>query len=234
MVIKGLVFGILLWVSAYHWFIFLLFILGAVYFYFNPILNSKDLLVGFLVILFTSLILTVRLSMPIYRFAAVLSFSFLWVLLLGIKNLIFINRQKIYYLLNSFLLLSIFLIFFYADKSRFFTLKYLAAGAAVFFLLEEFFRIFRESIRQNLILGRRYHLLAVTIGFLGIQLLWVIALLPVGFINASALMLLSILTMENFSLHYLDGSINRRLVLRDITVFLLFGLIIIGISSWKL
>ncbi len=233
--VKGLVFGILFWAASYNWFVFLLFLLGAVYFYLNPIINSKELLAGFLILLTISLILIGRLPISGYRISAALFFGFLWFLLLGIKNLIFINRQKLYYLLNSFLLLLVFMVFFYSDKSKFFTLKYLAAGTVIFMLLGEFFRVFSENAHQNLTFVRQPRLLMnLVISFLAIQLLWTIALLPIGFINASALALLSILSLENFSLYYLSGSINRRLVLRDITVFLLLGLMIFGVSSWQL
>ena len=66
------------------------------------------------------------------------------------------------------------------------------------------------------------------------EVIWVVALLPMGFLNSSALVLLFILVLEDFAVNYFAGGLNRILILRNITVFVLISLAIFAASHWSI
>lgn len=165
----------------------------------------------------------------------VIALGILFGLIIGIKNLTFIKREPVYYLLNGFLLLLVFVIFFASLKTELFFIKYLLAGLAVFFLSREFLTFnFGESSESFKVaaLSRR-NLTAFAFAFLMLQALWVIAILPLGFLNAASFALLAALVLENFFVEHWSGTMTRQIILRNITVFLVLGLVILGASRWS-
>jgi hypothetical protein len=149
---------------------------------------------------------------------------------LGIKNLIFVKRGPFYYLLNGLLLLAIFILFFFSAQPHLFFVKYLLVFFAITFLFKEFLNFFiLESLNPQ-----KRNLVVLGTAFLMLQLLWVIKLLPISFLNAASLALLIVLILQDFIGHHLSGTISRQLVLRNITVFLILSLVIFGASRWSL
>lgn len=74
---------------------------------------------------------------------------------------------------------------------------------------------------------------ALAFGFLMLQALWVVAILPLGFLNAASLALLIALILEDFFIEHWSGEMNRKIILRNITLFLVLGLVILGASRWS-
>ena len=68
-----------------------------------------------------------------------LFFALIFFLMLGIKNLIFINRNPYYHFLNNALFLLVFLVFFTENKFSFISVGHLAVFGACFLLFKEFF-----------------------------------------------------------------------------------------------
>jgi hypothetical protein len=233
--LKSAVFSIFLFFAGLNWLAWILFAVLSVCFYFKPALNHKRFLWSFSALFACSLIILSKIDLLGYRIWAVIFFGALFFLLLGVKNLAFINRQGIYHIINGFLLLAVFLSFFVSDKSEWFVLKYLLAGLAVYLLSREFLAFFwKENKKEEVYSGEQFILLSsLIVAFLAMEVIWAVALLPIGFLNSSALALAFMLVLQDFLLNYSIGGINPRLILRNITVFALLCLAIFAASGWS-
>ena len=233
--LKSAIFSVLLFLAGFNWLVWILFAAFSFYFYFQPSFNNKRFFYSFFAVFFCSLAILEKIHFLGYRFSAAIMFGILFFVLLGTKNLAFINRQGIYHSINGFLLLSVFLSFFLSDKSEWFVLKYLLVGAALFFLSREFLEFFwKENKKEEVYSGEPFiSLSSLSIAFLGMQVAWGTALLPIGFLNSSALALAFMLVLQDFFLNYSVGTLNSRLVLRNITVFAVLCLAIFAASGWS-
>lgn len=221
----------LLFLSANHWSFAVIFLAVAFYFYFRPAINAGRFLFSFLAVLAVSLLVVKSLTIGLWLLAICLFFGFLLFLLLGIKNLSFVHRQPLYYFYGALMFLTIFIVFFNSDKSRFFAVKYLAVGLAIFLIFREFLGVIEETegiagfpLKKNLY--------SLVFTFLILEFIWVAALLPLGFLNAASLAILLVLVLEDLIIHHFGGTLDRRLILRNITVFLILTLAIFGASIW--
>ncbi len=230
--VRAVIFSVLLALINTYWpLLAIIFILIAFYFYLRPSLNTAQFFSSFLAPLVISLLIITYLPIANSYWLIIFAvfFGFLFYFILGIKNLIFVNRQNIYHILNSFLFLTIFILFFNTDKSVFFVFKYLLTGLGIFFLFREFLMLgFREFIG----FPKSLNLISTVFAFLSLQIIWVVSLLPIGFLNAAALVLMIILVLKDFTFHHLSGTINRRIVLRNTTIFLVLSVIIFAVSKW--
>ncbi|MEK7482118.1 MAG: hypothetical protein AAB607_02115, partial [Patescibacteria group bacterium] len=155
-----------------------------------------------------------------------LVFGALFFILLAIKNLFFINRENYYHFLNNFLFFAVFLIFFQIDKTRFFWLWYLVLFFAVFAL-------FKEPLVQRNYFPSKIDLLAACLAMVIIQYAWALSLLPIGFLNSLVLMTTGALILKDLLANYLNGLLSRRIVLKNITLFAIFSLIVFIASTWQ-
>lgn len=238
---KSAVLSILLYFSANSLFFALLFGTLAVIFYFSPILFWKEYLRSFFIISVLSFIFVdggkfLGLKWP---FLISLAFGALFFLIFGIKNFIFTNRREIYYFLNNALFFLIFLVFlgFSSLESHVFKyfLVFLIIFLGIFILFKEFLNQHKDYCEQNACLFLpRSNLLAVGLAFLTVQFLWVISLLPLGFFNASAFVLVMILAVKDLLVDYIDGVLRRESILKNVTIILVFGLIIFAVSKWQI
>ena len=226
--LKAAIFGVLLLLAISNWLFAVVFIMVALYLYFRPSLNGSQFILSFLVLLIVSFVLIFNPILQFPNSLIAVFFGFLFFLLLGVKNLIFVNRQPFYYLFNGLLLLVIFIFFFWTGNSHLFFIKYLSVFFAVAFLFREFLTFsingFSNSTKKNLIVYGT--------AFLILQLLWAITLLPISFLNAAALALLIVMILQDFIVHHFSGTMSRQIVLRNVTVFLILSLVIFGASNW--
>jgi hypothetical protein len=235
LILKATIFSALLVAANFSWLAWILFVGFAFYFYFRPPLNNSRFFYSFFILFSCSLIILGKIGEFGYRLPAAAFFGVLFFMLLGIKNLAFINRQSIFHAVNGFLLLSVFLCFFSANKSEWFALKYLLAGAGIFLIIREFLKFFwQENKKDSASEGKSFIFLSSFVSaFLAMEVIWAIALLPMGFLNSSAFALVFILILEDFLLNYSAGSFNTRLILRNVTVFTLLTIAIFAASSWS-
>lgn len=229
--LKSVVLGILLFIALAtgNWLFIAIFALAGCYFYFVPGVNSRQFLASYLVILIFPAFLREFLDSG-WFLAVSLAYMAIFFVLLGLKNLIFINRRPIYCFLNGVLVFAVFSLFFWSDRTGIlFFVKYLLAFSAFLFLFKEFLNVSSEN--QN---AQKNNLFAWAISFLVLQIVWALSFLPINFLNAGALILLIVLIFQDFISGYLSGSIDRRLILRNITIFIALALAIFGASSWSL
>lgn len=233
---KALIFsGLLTWagLGEKRFFPVLVFILAAVFIYFLHILNWRQLFASFFVFLVLSMVFVFYFAPLISHFSFLIPiiFGFVFFLILGIKNLIFIERSAFYHLLNNLLFFLAFLFFFsqwsIMDSPRF-IVRYLLMFAAILFLKKEFLAfLVLESPRRRLLISAGF-------AFIVLQVVWAISYLPIGFLNSAALALPLVFVLGNFTIHHFGGSLNRRVVLRNATILIAIIIVISAVSRWSL
>lgn len=243
-VISGL---LLMWGIGYYWLWLFLALALVFYFYLRPFFNTRQFLTSFFVFLAIAIIsLEDFASLRQIRFVEenlwvlVSIFVLFWLiffLILGIKNLAFINRHLLYYFLSGILFFLTFSLFFKSDKSILFLSKYLILGLAIYFLSREFLNfIFGEGefIKSSdfPILVKK-NLVSITFCLLIMEFVWALSLLPIGFINTAGLALILVVILADFFLHYFKGGLNRFVILRNITLFMILFLAIFMGSKWS-
>ena len=228
---KAAVAALLLWSANSHWSLAILFIATVFYFYFRS--GGFNYFSSFLVLLLSVLFISYW-SPPLFWLITSAVFGILFFLLLSVKNLVFVNRRIIYHFLNNFLFATVFLDFFLADKSQLFFVKYLLVFGAIFLLFKEATFFEKQYINVGgLAAAFNDKLMAAIFAFVVFQFIWAIVLLPLGFLNASALALVVALTIKDLMMARLSGNLDRQLVLRNITIFIIFSLIIFAASLWQ-
>ena len=231
MFLKTAVFGISLFIASANGFRFipvLFFILASFALYSRPLFagpyNSRH---AFLVLLCVSILgMKIMADSPLF-FPGLFLFSFIFYLVLGIKEILFVKRSRIYYVAALLLFYALFIIFFLADKSSFYLFKY--SGAIIASLL-----LFREwlSIVSVFHFPKREFISALAAAFITAQLLWAVALLPVGFIAASNLMILFVLILGDFLFAHFTGNLSKNFIIKYSILFLVLVLLIRGFSVW--
>lgn len=225
-ILKSAVLGILLAAVEFP-FASVVFVASALIFYFRHFFNIRRFFYSFAVLSVISLIAVKSFS----GWSAVIGVvaAILFFVLFGVKDLIFVKRREIYYFFNCLLFLAVFGLFFGADKQHFFIFKYLAASAAVFLLSTELL-----SFMLPALVGAKKNLVAGVFAFSTVQFLWAVAFLPIGFLNSAALMTVIVLFLEDFIVHHFSGTLNRRLILRNATAFLILIMAIFAASEWTI
>ena len=230
---KAAIAALLLWSANSHWSLAVLFVATVFYFYFRSGGLRPSYFFSFSVLLLSVLFVN-HWSSPLSSLIVSAVFGVLFFLLLSIKNLVFVNRRAIYHFLNNFLFAAGFLNFFLADKSQLFFVKYLLVFGAIFLLFKEATFFEKQYINVGgLAAAFNDKLMAAIFAFVVFQFIWAIVLLPLGFLNASALALVVALTIKDLMMARLSGNLDRQLVLRNITIFIIFSLIIFAASSWQ-
>ena len=230
--LKTFIFGLAILLSASGGFgIFdsLGFIALASALYSRPLLEKYPTKSAFLVLLPTAMISLRMLEGSSLALPAILFFSVIFYLILGIKNFMFIRRSRLYYVSALLLFYSIFSLFFLTDKSELFLLKYGLVFLASYFLLREWLAListfqYPERERVAALLG----------AFLILQLLWATALLPIGFLNSANLMLLFTFVIAELLINHFLGTINKNFLIQHGVFFGILFAIIYWTSSWVL
>lgn len=236
---KAVTLSLLLLLIVNHKWLLVIFIATAFYFYFSGVASSvaggRQFLASFIALFAVSL-LAVNLSDVSGQWSVVISlfFGVLFFLILGVKNLSFVNRRPIYHFLNNFLFLAVFIMFYASDKSRFFAVKYLAAFFGIYLLFYEVLTFIGRFEKENQapFAASKLNLLSFGMAFSIFQLLWAVSLLPIGFLNAGALMLVFILIAKDLTFAHLNGNLSRTIILKNITLLMVSVLVIFSASKW--
>lgn len=159
----------------------------------------------------------------------ILLYSLIFYLLVGIKDYLFVKRSRLYYLAVMLIFYSIFIEFFWADKSEWFLLKYGLVVLAVFLLFREWLKIisvFSFPKRELLVSG----VAALLVG----QILWAAALLPIGFVSSANLAFLFVFLLVNLLFKHFTGGLFKEVLIQYLVFFLLLAGLIFWTSSWTL
>lgn len=208
----------------------LFFVLAAFLLYSRPIFNTTAFLISFLILIIVAILFLKTFPENAFFFSGVLFFSLIFYVLLGVKNLIFINRTFWFYFLNLALFYAIFINFFFIDKSTFFAFKILVLFLGLLLLFKEFFRNFFPEYS----LPKKKTLIIWLLTLIVLEIVFAISLLPLGFINSANLATLSVFILNDLTFNYLKGTFNRRLLLINVTLFVLLLLLIFGTTKWEI
>jgi hypothetical protein len=148
----------------------------------------------------------------------VIYFSLLFYLILGVKDLVFIKREEWHRVLNLGLIYPIFILFFFHNQD-FFVAKSLMVFLAAIFLL------------KDLLKNKLAHWLAA---FLVLEAAWAISLLPIGYINSANLAALVYFILTDLILRHLAGTLTKRRILIDVSIFAILLVLILALSRWAL
>lgn len=205
------------------------FVLGASALYFRPLFAHYPTKYAFLTLLLVSLF-GMHIVAASYLFPLVIIFfSLIFYIILGIKDYLFVRRGRFGYVVMLFLHYALFTIFFLWDKSEFFWAQYIISIVIAFVLLREWLVLatsFNFPKRETL---------AAAIGALIVaQLLWAVALLPIGFISSANIMLLAVFIISDLLFKHFMGAVSKKVFVQEIVFFILIAVLIITTSTWSL
>ena len=149
-----------------------------------------------------------------------LALSALGFLLLGIKNLIFVRRQNLYYLMHLVLMVGL---------ASLFSLGIISP--ILFFILA--FSIFREFyIVMTPEKPELLSLVATLEGMLIMQVAWATSFFPTSFLVSAAVLVLLTFLFHDAILHYFKNTFSRDVATRSITIFIVLASLILILPVW--
>lgn len=196
----------------------LIFIAGAVLLYGRPLFHTFELLESFIVLLAIAPLLTWSAGGGLFLALSVIYSAFLFLLILGVKNLVFTQRALWHRILNSALAYGAFILFFFYNK-EFLVAQLILLFAVIFFLLRDLFK---------------KRMVCWLLGLLVLETVWGISLLPIGFINSASIALLVYFLLSDLVLRYSANNLTRKKILTDVTIFVLLLLAVFIFSRWSL
>lgn len=230
LVVRALVFATSLWLladRAFSPFQLAAFILIGVVLYFVPVFQTLLIFPSFLALMILSPIaMSVFGSQIEYPSLLAAFFGILFYIILGIKQVVFISRVKLHHTLHLALLYCLSILFFAAPSGDWFITRSLFFALLSYLLIREFF-IIQGSER-----GAALKLTAALLALLMVEALWVLSLLPFGFINAAGVMLVFVFALEELVLLAMRGALTRRAVALELMTFAALFVTILLFSNW--
>jgi hypothetical protein len=136
--------------------------------------------------------------------------------------------------LNFSLFYLAFINFFLVDKSSLFVGKWLIFLVIVFGLSRELLMVLIAPSKENRVKNNRLLAASAVMTMIIGQLLWLVSWLPISFLSSANLMILIVFLFSDLSLHHFWGKLRKRIIFKDIALFLIFSLVIFLTSSWLL
>lgn len=192
------------------------FVVAAIVLYLRPFFRTVKFFGSFLVFLASVIVFNLTFLDFFDFIFGVSYFSFTFWILIGVKDLILIQREVWGRLLSFLIIYPALLTFFYHNQAFHFW------QPPVLFLA-----VWIPS--SNLLNSRLFYWI---LPFLTIQLAWAAALLPIGFVGAANLVLLAYVSGILFIDEYLAGQLNRKKIFLLSTTFILLSTLILGVAKW--
>ncbi|MCR4261066.1 MAG: hypothetical protein NUV96_01915 [Candidatus Colwellbacteria bacterium] len=149
-----------------------------------------------------------------------LTLSILGFLLLGIKNLIFVRRQNLYYLMHLVLMVGLASLFSLGiiPPILFFIL--------VFSIFREFYIVMTPEKPELL------SLVATLEGMLVMQVAWATSFFPTSFLVSAAVLVLLTFLFHDTLLYYFKHAFSRYVALRSVAIFIVIASLILILPVW--
>lgn len=193
-----------------------LFLAAATFVYLRPIFRTFELAGTFVVLLASAIIFCRTFIDPIDFSFAVIYFPLLFYILVGIKDLVLIQREAWKAFLNFALAYPALLIFFYYNQGSFWW-KLPLLFAVLLFLSKDF-------LKKRIVFW--------LVAFLSIQVVWAADFLPIGFVSAANLSLLFYAAAVSFSDQYLRSVLSKKFILTLLSIFVLLLMAVLAFSRW--
>lgn len=231
LILKSLIFaGLLFWVKASQfgiWQILLFTAVGFALYFRNHSQNNWENIYSFLVLFLVSMLGLASLGHIQFILPAIIFFSALFYLILGIKEFYFIRRSRFNSIKNILLIFSVFIVYFMANKFAFFYLKYLAVFLVIFLLIREWLFWLEPNF------PKRYNLVSFVSAFVVLQCLWAVSLLPLGFLNSASLMTVLIYVLSNTCTDYFKGTLDRNKIVKNFIILIISVALIFFFTNWS-
>jgi len=231
-VLKSLIFaGLLFWVKASQFGALpvLVFVaIGFALYFRNHTQNNLENIYSFSALLLVSMFGVSLLSHAQFVLPAIIFFSVLFYLTIGIKEFSFVRRYEWNSAKNIFLVFSVFLVYFMSGNYSFFYLKYLALFVAIFLLVKEWL-FWLEPV-----FPKRYNLAAFVLSFLALQLVWAVSILPLGFLNSASLMAVFVYLIFDSCADHFRGTLTRERIIKNFIALALSFIVIFFFTNWKI
>jgi hypothetical protein len=197
--------------------------------YFTPVFQTLLVFPSFLVLMIISPI-AMSVFGPQIAYPSLLAafFALLFFFILGIKQVIFVSRTQIHHALHLALVYCASLLFFAAPGTDWYVIRSLAFAFMLYLLVREFL-IIRNAQR-----GQAVKLMSATISFMLIEAVWVVSLLPIGFINAAGILLVCAFTLEELVTRSMQQTLTRSALATELATLVALLLTIFIFSSWTL
>src|SRR3989344_3237191 len=202
----------------FSFFKFLFFGTLFIFLYLKPALGATKFIVS-AIVLGVVIVFAPQVS-ELVGFYVNLALSALGFLLLGIKNLIFVRRQNLYYLMHLVLMVGL---------ASLFSLGIISP--ILFFILA--FSIFREFyIVMTPEKPELLSLVATLEGMLIMQVAWATSFFPTSFLVSAAVLVLLTFLFHDVLLHYFKNTFSRDVATRSITIFIVLASLILILPVW--
>lgn len=219
LIFKAFIFG-LGWLLLPFW----MFLLVALYLYLVPFFQPFNLIVPYIMTIAAAAALPYGLWFAIFL-------GVLFFLLVGIKNLILVNRFENHQLMVFLLFFLLFFGFF----SGFENWQKWTSSAALFGVAAAFFLLFRElaDYYPDAPDGKK-----ILVAGIGSVLIWqaasAIIFLPLNYFYQTAILFLAAIILTDILLEYLVRKLDRKKILWNFSVFFALMAAILASANWGL
>lgn len=155
--------------------------------------------------------------------------------ILNLINFKFKRRIFAYTIVNTFLLILLFVSILSIMEP--FSIGFFGLGlfVGVFLLFSEIFEFFGISrVGFSLVRDKRSLVCSLAVGFLAVQLSWIVLILPLGLINSAVLLVLIFILLRDLLIAHFEGRLTLPFILRQFTFLVLFVVIIFASSNWSI
>lgn len=214
---KAVIFG-----TVWYFLPFSVFALAGVYFYFVPFFRNTELALPFAATLF--LAATEERSVLL-----AIIFSVIFYLIVGIKNLVLINRHILHQVL-SLVIVFLLLLKFFSSVSAW------DAYSVVYslFISAALFGLMSGALASVAGAGGKKNIVLSVTSFIFLQFLLVLVFLPLNRFYQSSLAFVFITVLFEMVFSYLSSELNRKRILTYFSVFLAFLALTLGLAQWGL
>lgn len=190
-------------------------------FYIRPLLHAGRFLPSMVTL--GALPFVIPKAVGVEEWTIGIGWGILYVLLLGVKNLVILHRKETHYFVHLALVAIAGALLF---RNFHFTLQIWLFVLFVF-LFREFYLV-QTSGGGN---RERLALLAGVGAFLSVEIAWIISFLPINFFASAILLTLSVFAFHDTALHQLNETLSREIVLRNALLLGVFGALVLVLPA---
>ncbi|MBI2075538.1 MAG: hypothetical protein HYT82_02630 [Candidatus Harrisonbacteria bacterium] len=205
-----------------------LFVFGAVFLYARPTFNALPFLASFAGMVILAMLMPFAFQGTAYDIA-VLALAGLFYILLRLKELLFIRRLWWHEALHAGVLYLATLGYFLTEPRDSFFLKHLLLGALFFFLANELF-----AAHGRIGASARHRASAAVFALLFLEVVWALALLPIGYASATGIAALFAFLLLHLGVFAASDILRPQTVLRYTAIVLALVFLIALVSRWSL
>ncbi len=167
------------------------------------------------------------IASPGVRVFVVAALGVLFWAMLNLMRFAFSDRLFAYNLVNTAILVVLFLTTFHMVQPYYMGVIGIGLFAAITLLFKELYGFFGITQKKSWVIS-------VVIGLIALELAWFVLLLPLGILNTAAFLVLFLVLVRDILLSHLRGDLSTAFVFRQFTFLVLLTIIIFAASQWTL